>query len=172
MLRWSKNNILISDDGSALLSDFGLAGFVTEFVGAEHSTTTMAGSLCWQASELLLNEDDDNPPKTLASDIWAFACTVFEVCTFAPDDSVTHKTMQLLDGRLPYHWYKYDSAVIRAICKGQKPVRETDERSRLSTSLSDSLAACWSLEASERPSIEEVVDKLEKIVEHVDDVTV
>ena len=127
----------------------------------------MAGSLCWQAPELLLSEDDDNnPPKTLASDIWAFACTIFEVCTFAFHDLVTHETMQLLDGRLPYHWYKYEYAVIRAICKGQKPVREKDKRSRLSTSLSDSLVACWSLEAHERPSIEEIVDKLEKIVEY------
>ena len=132
----------------------------------------MAGSLCWQAPELLLNESDDEPPKTLASDIWAFACTVFEVGTFAFGDSVTQKTMQLLDGRLPYHWYKYDYAVIRAICKGQKPVREKDERSRLSISLSDSLVACWSSDASERPSIEEVVEKLEKFVEHVDDVAV
>ena len=76
--------------------------------------------------------------------------------------------MQLLDGRLPYHWHKYEYAVIRAICNGQKPVREKDERSRLSTSLSDSLVACWS-RASERPGIEEVVQKLETIVEYIDD---
>ena len=84
-------------------------------------------------------------------------------------NSVTNKTMQLLDGRLPYYWYKCDYGIIRAICNGRKPIREKDERSRLSASLSDSLVACWSRRASERPSIEEVVDKLEKIVEYTDD---
>ena len=75
-----QNNILISDDGYALLSDFGLAGLVEDLAGAEHTTTSMAGSLRWQAPELLLMEDEDTvSPKTLASDVWAFACTVFEV---------------------------------------------------------------------------------------------
>jgi hypothetical protein len=84
-------------------------------------------------------------------------------------NSVTDKIIQLLDGRLPYYWYKCEYGIIRAICMGQKPIRGKDERSRLSASLSDSLVACWSRRASERPSIEEVVDKLEKIVEYMDD---
>lgn len=80
-----KNNILVSDDGYALLSDFGLAGLVSEYAGAECNTTSMTGSLCWQAPELLLDEDSDEVcPKTLASDIWAFTCTIFEVCTAFP----------------------------------------------------------------------------------------
>jgi hypothetical protein len=83
-------------------------------------------------------------------------------------NSVTDKTMQLLDGRLPHYWYKCEYVIIRAICRRQEPIREKDERSRLSASVSDSLVACWSC-ASERPSIEEVVDKLENILKYTDD---
>jgi len=142
------NNILISDDGYALLSDFGLAGFVDEFAGREKNTTTLAGSLRWQAPELLCMEEEDlDGPKTLASDIWAFACTVFE----------------LLDDNLPYHWYNYDYGIMKAIYKNQRPVRDRDKRSSLSKDLSEKFLSCWSRKASERPGIEEVVEKLQNI---------
>lgn len=159
----SKNNILISDDGYALLSDFGLAGLVDEIAGQEKNTTTTAGSLRWQAPELLCMEEEDlDGTKTLASDIWAFACTVFEVCTFKFTWRFSDETMKLLDDNLPYHWYNYDYGIMKAIYRNQRPVRDKDKRSSLSRDLSERLLrTCWSREASKRPGIEEVLGKLQ-----------
>jgi serine/threonine protein kinase len=149
------------------LSDFGLAGFVDQFAGQEKNTTTLAGSLRWQAPELLCMEEEDlDGSKTLASDIWAFACTVFEVCTlkFSWRSSDSEERTQLLDDNLPYHWYNYDYGIMKAIYKNQRPVRDRDKRSSLSKDLSERfLGTCWSHKALERPGIEEVVEKLQSI---------
>ncbi|KAF8622868.1 hypothetical protein AX15_006708 [Amanita polypyramis BW_CC] len=142
------NNILVSDDGYAVLGDFGLAGVVDDFAGLQQNTTALSGSLRWQAPELLAIEDDVDYNKTLESDVWAFACTAFE----------------LLDGYLPYHWFNYDYAILRAIYKGQKPVREKDARNELSGILEKQLEDCWAHKAAGRPGIGDVVQRLENIV--------
>ncbi|KAK2467270.1 hypothetical protein APHAL10511_000819 [Amanita phalloides] len=142
------NNILVSDDGYALLSDFGLASVVEDYAGAENNTTTLAGSLRWQAPELLSIDDDVSSAKTLASDVWAFACTAFE----------------LFDGELPYLWLNYDFAILRAIYKGQMPIKEKGEASRLE--MMENLKSCWNYEAAGRPGIEEVVEKLAGVTIH------
>ena len=69
------HNILISDDQHVQLCDFGLTKLA-------NSGTTIslkgAGSVRWQSFELLNNE-----PKSLKSDVYAFAMTIVEVrkCT-------------------------------------------------------------------------------------------
>jgi serine/threonine protein kinase len=60
------------------LSDFGLSQFLDKMAAYPGNTTTMGGSVRWQAPELLLN--DEGPMSlTTSSDIWAFGCTSYEV---------------------------------------------------------------------------------------------
>ncbi len=113
-----------------------------------------------------MEEEDLDSPKTLASDIWAFACTTFEVCTFKFTwrFSDSEEITQLLDDNLPYHWYNYDYGIMKAIYNNQKPVRDGDKRSSLSKDLSERLlGTCWYRKASERPRIEEVVEKIQNV---------
>lgn len=77
-----QNNVLVTADFHAVLTDFGLSQVIGDLVGSSASTTnTIAGSVRWQAPELVL-EDENNQTIRLSfsSDIWAFACTAYEVC--------------------------------------------------------------------------------------------
>jgi hypothetical protein len=85
-----QSNILIGDDGQALLTDFGLSNVIEEVFESEPSmrnsrfaTSLFAGSTRWMAPELieaLTNDDDDQPPPiSTSSDVYAFACVCLEV---------------------------------------------------------------------------------------------
>jgi serine/threonine protein kinase len=73
-------NILVKDDGSACLADFGLT-LVSESISATTGTTTstsLKGTLHWLAPEVLENiprEHQDFHKR----DVYAFGCTVLEV---------------------------------------------------------------------------------------------
>ncbi|KAJ7721142.1 kinase-like domain-containing protein, partial [Mycena metata] len=91
-------NILINDDWSACLADFGLSVFANA-TSVTH-TSTRAGSLYWMAPELI---DPDRFgcrfSRTPASNVYAFGCVCFEVrdaYTFSLhsrilNDSVIHR---------------------------------------------------------------------------------
>ncbi len=71
------SNILLTDDGAPMLSDFGVAK------GAGYTVLTrtglMVGTLDYLAPELIRGD-----PATPASDVYAFACLVYECLAGAP----------------------------------------------------------------------------------------
>jgi Protein kinase domain len=67
-------NILVSSDREAKIADFGFANFVDMSVSY---TTVRMGTPQWMAPELL--DDSQKFQRTTKSDIFAFACIVFEV---------------------------------------------------------------------------------------------
>lgn len=67
-------NILMNDRLEASLTDFGLSR-ILEMSG--FTTKTMSVTWRYAAPELLDNEE---PRVTAATDVWAFAMTVLEVC--------------------------------------------------------------------------------------------
>ncbi|KAG9043783.1 Negative regulator of mitotic exit [Tulasnella sp. UAMH 9824] len=71
-------NILITETLQAVLCDFGLASFIQESGMSSGLTTSrpIKGSLRYMSPELILH---DEAKHTLASDVWAWGCTVFEV---------------------------------------------------------------------------------------------
>lgn len=76
-----QNNILVTADFHAVLSDFGLSQVIGDLVGSSTSTTsTIAGSIRWQAPELVLEDENSQIMQlSFSSDIWAFGCTAYEV---------------------------------------------------------------------------------------------
>jgi len=73
----AKDNVLVANDGHAVVCDFGLSQTLGEVWMIGNATTT-AASLRWQPPELMLS---DEVRPTPLSDIWSFACTACEVCT-------------------------------------------------------------------------------------------
>ena len=72
---------MISDLGSALLADFGLARLSHE---ATITSLQGAGSPRWMAPELVTMENVEGVPlKTMKSDIYAFGHVMLEVCRFS-----------------------------------------------------------------------------------------
>ncbi|KDQ61862.1 hypothetical protein JAAARDRAFT_104245, partial [Jaapia argillacea MUCL 33604] len=79
-------NILVDDDGRAILSDFGPAYILG---GTEFTATSLSGLCRFMAPELLPVINDDSPPPapTFASDLWSLGCTVGEVFHSIPPSS-------------------------------------------------------------------------------------
>lgn len=77
-LTYVKLNVLISAKPDAVLCDFGLALFIEDSEGPSGLTTSRSikASPRYMSPELL---DEEEAKHTLESDIWAWACTIFEV---------------------------------------------------------------------------------------------
>lgn len=71
-------NVLINNKLDAVLCDFGLAKFINDSDTPSGLTTsrTIKGSIRYMSPELVVENDAKH---TLASDIWAWGCTAFEV---------------------------------------------------------------------------------------------
>lgn len=74
-------NVLVADDGSARLCDFGLSSIAAEFQGTSYITSTMGGNVRWAAPELLLvPEDGTVPAVNNHSDVYSYGSVTLEVC--------------------------------------------------------------------------------------------
>jgi serine/threonine protein kinase len=74
-----QNNIFISDEGHALIADFGLSRSAgDDLLSLDQSGH---GGLFWRAPELLDEAIAQDTICSTASDIYAYACTVIEVCS-------------------------------------------------------------------------------------------
>lgn len=73
-------NVLISNEGNALLCDFGLSKMISDMATMSGTPTELfgAGTIRWMAPELFSDEHGDGS-KTSASDIYAFAMLIVEV---------------------------------------------------------------------------------------------
>ncbi|KIM37613.1 hypothetical protein M413DRAFT_448407 [Hebeloma cylindrosporum] len=142
------NNVLITDEGRAVLCDFGLSQ-VVEDLGRPTGFTLSnpdTGPVRWQAPEFLEGEVE---PATLASDVWSFGCTAFE----------------LLTSTMPYGHRIRDSQVIRDMHQGIKPSGSTDGAFlTIEPRVKTLLDASWSFEPTERPTITRIRVQLEEII--------
>ncbi|KIO30782.1 hypothetical protein M407DRAFT_20107 [Tulasnella calospora MUT 4182] len=146
-------NVLINDKPDAVLCDFGLAVFI-EDSGASSGLTTsrsIKGSLRYMSPELL---DDDEAKHTLESDIWAWACTIFEIIT-----SVSPYTDLRTDRGIR-------AAVVRGVFPGSMellegfaPQLDNPYRSTL-VALQALIPECWTTELGERPPSSSILNRL------------
>ncbi|KAL4068442.1 kinase-like domain-containing protein [Scleroderma yunnanense] len=136
-------NVLISNDGHALLTDFGLSYIVNSsctFQVAE----PRGGTLNWIAPENL--DDYKISPE---GDIWAFGMTALELFT----------------RRRPFNEAQSLAALLVRILKGP-PDRPTDEStySRLTDEWWDLCVSCWKREPLRRPKIAYLVQKTDQMM--------
>ncbi|KIJ61064.1 hypothetical protein HYDPIDRAFT_189691 [Hydnomerulius pinastri MD-312] len=119
-------NVLINQDGRALLSDFGLSR-------SERFSDTAPqfkfGATRWAAPEFFAALGDP-PSPTFASDMYSFGCVMLQVVT----------------GKQPYHWLPKQDEVIWMKERGQSPIIPFDPV------FFELLSECLSEDPSARPS--------------------
>ncbi|KAJ7646808.1 kinase-like domain-containing protein [Roridomyces roridus] len=126
-------NILIKEDCSACLSDFGLSSFTNLTASLRNSTG--GGSIYWMAPELIYPERFGLAfSRTPASDVYAFACVCVELYTL----------------RHPFGNLK-ETAALLAVINGERPERPSGEPA-MSNMLWKFVSSYWVEDPVKRPT--------------------
>ncbi|KAJ7713774.1 kinase-like domain-containing protein [Mycena olivaceomarginata] len=140
-------NILVTPSQRACIADFGLSSIVNAMtlrLLTTSSAPVQGGTARYQAPELFqLNEEDT--PKTFASDVYGFACVCYEILT----------------GRIPFHEFTNEIKVIVEVSAGKQPSRPLSCSGTTALDiLWKLLQNCWDVEAKNRPTAHEIVQRL------------
>ncbi|KIJ05090.1 hypothetical protein PAXINDRAFT_21625 [Paxillus involutus ATCC 200175] len=142
----SGSNVLVDGNRRACISDFGLSTLLTELGGSTYATSRQAeGTVRWTAPELLDPQVPLGAPPIVPmvhSDVYSFGRIMLQVMT----------------GKVPFHYYLRNMQVLYAISQGKIPDRPSEE---LVTDRQWSfMQRCWMpLDADEpRPGDEEIVE--------------
>ncbi|KAH8833074.1 kinase-like domain-containing protein [Flagelloscypha sp. PMI_526] len=132
-------NILVQDDLTCCLADFGLARISDTQPLTGSSTSAPQGSARWCAPEVFAPESFPDAPKE-KRDVFAFACTVVEIYS----------------GKAPFAQIPTEYQVLVEIPKGKRPLRPVC----LPSELWMLVERCWPHRPSERISMSEVSTNL------------
>ncbi|KAG8898500.1 hypothetical protein FRC00_002744 [Tulasnella sp. 408] len=144
-----QDNILIDDDGSAVIIDFGLSRSLVETVPGLISSNRGAGNVRWMAPELV----DGRLPKSLKGDVYSFASLALNILT----------------GAIPFVNFKNEAALIVALVTGHCPPRPAPARRRMSCKpaleepLWTLLDECWTTNPAERPTMREIEGRIQEL---------
>ncbi|KAJ7810758.1 kinase-like domain-containing protein [Mycena olivaceomarginata] len=138
-------NILVTPSGGACISDFGLSSVANAITFRfTHSTASVRGGTArYQAPELF---DDENPTEPhFGSDVYAFAFVCY----------------QILTGKVPFHEFPNDMAVMIKVSRGCRPSRPPAcSGTTALDSLWDLVQTCWEGETTRRRTMSQVVVQL------------
>ncbi|KZT39863.1 kinase-like protein [Sistotremastrum suecicum HHB10207 ss-3] len=137
------SNILVTNWGAPCLADFGLSRVYDPATFWNTATESVNGTTRWMSPELL-SASNDRKSLTIASDIYAYGITAWEIVT----------------GKLPYHDL-IDTKVILEVTKGLRPTRPRD----ISDALWNVMQQCWDVDVKVRPSMGSVLRAFHKIAE-------
>ncbi|KAJ7631285.1 kinase-like domain-containing protein [Mycena polygramma] len=134
------NNILLTDEYDIQICDFGLWKWIetTSSTGGSRA----AGTSRYMAPELFGFGDSEPTKVSPASDVFAFACLAFEIYT----------------GTVPLAQYN-NTNVSYKVYKGERSARPSVPM--IPNDLWDLIGACWNQDATARPSMEEVISRME-----------
>jgi serine/threonine protein kinase len=149
------------------IGDFGLARLIDETSKRAYSTVGR-GCYRFMAPELFHPLSQENPYRTFATDIYAFGCLCYEAYTvFSTGKSVMLILQQIYHGQTFFSHISNDAFIPALVMKGERPDRPRASSEGFSRNVSDGLwtliQQCWHQEASQRPTIHEVVITLRNI---------
>ncbi|KAG8913341.1 hypothetical protein FRC00_002577 [Tulasnella sp. 408] len=156
------SNILINDDGRAVLSDFSLAKAAT--VDAKNTQVNpQVNVFRYQSPEVI----SDNPISK-ASDVYSWAMTALEIITGGASFSCLFSErlfMQWILSDPPFHTWAHPGKLIVHITKNETPIRSEYNSPVLDKhpEIWELFVRCWSQEPKNRPTTMEVVEAIEKI---------
>ncbi|KAF8215406.1 kinase-like domain-containing protein [Mycena galopus ATCC 62051] len=132
-------NILVNEDCSACLTDFGLS--VLSNASAPVNSPTQAGSILWMAPELIAPDRFGYEfARTPATDVYAYGCVCVELYT----------------GRPPFSELSEGSALLKVI-NGERPARPSGIPA-MSDTLWQHVMDYWTESPGDRPTIQAVVE--------------
>ncbi|KAI5993358.1 kinase-like domain-containing protein [Pisolithus marmoratus] len=136
-------NVLISESGQALLTDFGFSHLVNSTFSM--STGTFGCSVYWTAPEIFL---DDKKQLSAEADVWSFGMTLLELFT----------------RENPFHPCNL-RAILGKMHRNEIPDRPSNEKtcSRLTEPWWNVCLACWHSEPESRPTIQRVLKAIVNI---------
>lgn len=137
-------NVLISQDGRALVADYGVAILVDSVFDNNVAVSSFGGAcIRWMAPETMEKYGE----LTIKDDIWAYGMLILELLTTQP----------------PYHDIPGLRAVISRIMQGP-PDRPSDKDTcgRLTNAWWNVCFSCWHRSPSYRPPIAEVLRMLQQ----------
>ncbi|KAF5352790.1 hypothetical protein D9756_006204 [Leucocoprinus leucothites] len=145
-------NILVTRVGRACIADFGLATMSYERKPnwtSLRSSTTVGGTLRWQAPELLESELSE---PTASADIYAFGCIMYEIFT----------------GQLPFFELSQPVRVMKVILDGRRPTKPTPthpawKRWGLTEAIWELMKQCWETEPEGRPLAVDMVKFISRL---------
>ncbi|KAF8751181.1 kinase-like protein [Rhizoctonia solani] len=133
-------NVLISDNGTALLTDFGSADLTGRTITFTHVFDKCGWTMRWGAPEIV----QEMIPPNKAGDIYALGMTIL---------------VRSCNGEPPFTG-KNEIAVMLAVCFNKeiptRPLAQNPVDNEHGNRLWDLLSICWSHEAEKRPSAAEV----------------
>ncbi|KAL0946368.1 hypothetical protein HGRIS_012599 [Hohenbuehelia grisea] len=129
------SNVLISEDGTACLSDFGSSTILAD-QDSSYYTSCTHGNPRWSAPEIY--RTDGLPAITTYSDIYSFGSIM----------------LQVLSGRIPYHYIKADVQVLVYLLQRIRPQRPPDFMTDFHWSF---IQRCWMSSPRARPTADEVL---------------
>ncbi|KAG1893441.1 kinase-like domain-containing protein [Suillus fuscotomentosus] len=132
-------NVLILDDGTACVADFGLSLMYSEVISASQAswTSTLKGNMRWMAPELLVEREDGSQVRpSEQSDMYSFGGIM----------------LQVLTNKAPYYHLTNDAAIVLCIAKSQTPSRF--RYPELPENYWQLIEKCWSTDPQDRPSTE------------------
>ncbi|KAF9552877.1 kinase-like protein [Agrocybe pediades] len=146
-------NILVDENGNAIITDFGLSKVLEEMTDSMNmGTSFFAGSTRWMAPEIILTLVQDNgarPPITTSSDVYAFSSVCLEIAS----------------GQLPYPNRTNDHAITIDVIRGILPTRSQTCLLKLNAEGEDAfwdmLGQGWNMEPSLRPSMHHMLSFFE-----------
>ena len=142
-----KANILIDQTGRARLADFGLLTVISDPTNLLPSSSyTQGGTVRWMSPELIEPQKFgfEKIRPTRYSDCYALGMVIYEIIT----------------GHFPFHRH-VDLTVIMKVITGKHPPREAG----FTDSLWKMLELCWTPQPNGRPSIEDVLQCLEGVLD-------
>ncbi|KIM68464.1 hypothetical protein SCLCIDRAFT_105575 [Scleroderma citrinum Foug A] len=153
-------NVLVTEEGKALLTDFGLS-FLTNSSFSMSTPGHTGGSLPWMAPELF--EVQYEP--TAAQDVWAFAMTALVIFPPICARRLVAEFLQELFTREDPFYPLRGAVIMRKIMVGP-PDRPSAENtcSRLTDEWWGICSKCWHSDPSMRPTMLQVAKKIEQIV--------
>ncbi|KAG6876444.1 hypothetical protein C0993_003126, partial [Termitomyces sp. T159_Od127] len=149
LLPGQQKNVLVGEDGHAVLADFGITSILNPdvLVGISiPSSVSQEGTARWRAPETFSIEDDEESPDTTSSDVYAFAMVAYEI--FA--------------NQLPFSQLKVDVSIMRAVVEGKRPSRPPTSSASWSVwGLTDDMwtimESCWLAQSEKRPTVRNLI---------------
>ncbi|KAJ8079774.1 hypothetical protein PM082_016596 [Marasmius tenuissimus] len=137
-------NILVTDDLTCALADFGLAIATESRIMPTSSGSGLKGSIRWLAPEVI--SGDRHWRESPCRDVYAFGCTVLELLTLEPPFAS-----------------QTEAEVILAVVSRSRPKRPRDS-GWCTDELWDLVERCWAHEPHMRPKADDVLRELEGIL--------